>query len=169
MAIQDIWLANLKALVAIEGNGEKRKGLRQVADVSGLSEEYIYQLVEGKPKKNGDPREVGKAAAKKIALAFANGRPDSWFDSPSFDQGQILPSVTGVPQAAAARTSAGLTLGQAMEFLADYLAALQASDRKEAMRQIGRIVDEPESHAKIAVSIEGMARTPFAQDAKKVA
>lgn len=80
MAIHDVWLHNLKALVDAEGGGDRRKGLRVVADVAGLSEEYIYQLIEGKPKKDGAPRQVGKMAAKKIALSFANGRPESWFD-----------------------------------------------------------------------------------------
>lgn len=78
MAIQDVWLRNLKKLVEQEGNG--RAGLRTVATLSGLSEEYIYQLVEGKPKKNGEPREVGKVAARKIAAAFADGRRPDWFD-----------------------------------------------------------------------------------------
>ncbi len=83
MAIHDIWLNNLKALVETEGGGDRRKGLRAVADLAGISEEYVYQLVEGKPKKDGAPRQVGKVAAKKIAIAFANGRPESWFDTAS--------------------------------------------------------------------------------------
>ncbi|MDO9277148.1 MAG: hypothetical protein Q7U05_01115 [Polaromonas sp.] len=79
MAIEDIWLSNLKALVTREGGG--RRGLRAVADRAGLSEEYVYQLVAGKPKKDGTPRGVGKTAATKIARAFAEDGPESWFDA----------------------------------------------------------------------------------------
>ena len=79
MAIEDIWLSNLKALVTREGGG--RRGLRAVADRAGLSEEYVYQLVVGKPKKDGTPRGVGKTAATKIARAFAEDGPESWFDA----------------------------------------------------------------------------------------
>lgn len=86
MAIQDIWLRNLKALVKQEGGD--RKGWRSVASASGLSEEYIYQLDQGKLKKNGNPREVGKIAAQKIAKAFADGRPESWFDYEASEHAQ---------------------------------------------------------------------------------
>ena len=80
MAIQDIWKENLKALVHAEGGG--RSGLRTVASTAHISEEYLYQIVTGKLRQSGKPSELGKAAAKKIAVAFANGRPDGWFDVP---------------------------------------------------------------------------------------
>lgn len=80
MAIQDVWFSNLKALVEIEGGG--RRGIRAVADLSGLSEEYVYQLVSKKPNSKGIPREIGKEAAGKISKAFANGKSESWFDTP---------------------------------------------------------------------------------------
>lgn len=80
MAIQDIWKENLKALVRAEGGG--RSGLRTVASTAHISEEYLYQIVNGKLRQSGKPSELGKAAAKKIAVAFANGRPDGWFDVP---------------------------------------------------------------------------------------
>lgn len=83
MAIQDTWLMNLQALVLQEGHGDKRAGYRAIADMTGMSEEYIYQLAEGKPKSDGTPREVGKSAAKKIGKAYGEGRPENWFDLPS--------------------------------------------------------------------------------------
>lgn len=81
MAIQDIWKENLKALIEAEGGG--RGGLRTVALASHLSEEYLHQIVTGKLRQTGKPHEVGKAAARKISIAFANGRPDDWFDIPA--------------------------------------------------------------------------------------
>ncbi|WP_157991636.1 S24 family peptidase [Caldimonas tepidiphila] len=81
MTVQDNWLANLRALVDELSEGDdKRVGYRAVASASGLSEEYIYQLYEGKPKADGSPRHVGPRAAKAIARAFAEGRPHDWFD-----------------------------------------------------------------------------------------
>ena len=78
MAIQDVWFSNLKALIQNEGGG--RRGIRAVADASGLSEEYVYQLAEKKLNSKGVPREIGKDAANKIAISFANGRNIDWFD-----------------------------------------------------------------------------------------
>lgn len=73
MSVEDHWLANLQAIVQTEGGG--RIGYRSVSLATGLSEEYIYQLCERKPKPDGTARQVGKLAAKKIATAYANGRP----------------------------------------------------------------------------------------------
>ena len=82
MGIQDYWHANLVALVQAEGAGDERRGYQAVAERTGLSEEYIYQLVKKKPRSDGKPREVGKAAARKIEQAYAAGRPTGWFDRP---------------------------------------------------------------------------------------
>ncbi|MDP2367658.1 hypothetical protein [Rhodoferax sp.] len=78
-AIQDVWRRHLEALVEQEGKG--RRGLRAVADLSGVSEEYLYQIITGKLRSNGKPAEIGKSTARKIALAFAQGRPEDWFDT----------------------------------------------------------------------------------------
>lgn len=83
MAIHDIWLENLTALVRTEGKGRRnRDGLRAVADLVGASEEYIYQLVERKPKKDGTLRQIGKELAKKIDAAYAPEKGAGWFDRP---------------------------------------------------------------------------------------
>lgn len=83
MAIHEIWLDNLTELVRIEGNGRRnRDGLRSVADLVGASEEYIYQLVNRKPKKDGTPRQVGKDLARKIDAAYASEKGAGWFDRP---------------------------------------------------------------------------------------
>lgn len=83
MRIEEIWLSNLKVLVQQLGHGDKRSGYRNISDATGLSEEYIYQLVEGKPKKDGSLRQVGKTAARKIANSrLGLGKPFGWFDNP---------------------------------------------------------------------------------------
>lgn len=83
MSVQDNWLANLRHLVDTEAPGQdKRPGFRAVAQRSGLSEEYVYQLYSAKPKADGSPRTVGPKAARALARAFADGRPMDWIDMP---------------------------------------------------------------------------------------
>lgn len=95
MAVQDNWLANLRALIDAHSDGDDmRAGLRAVSAASGLSEEYLYQLYTGRPNTDGSPRNVGPRAAKALARAFGNGRPADWFDTPPH---QPAPK-TGAPQ-----------------------------------------------------------------------
>ena len=101
MAIEDTWLRNLTKLVDQLGKGKRRDGYREVAEVAGLSEEYIYQLVERKPKKDGSLPVVGKRVANKIRSAFANGRPESWFDE---EQAEKPPESTEISELAAVVT-----------------------------------------------------------------
>lgn len=83
MGVQENWLANLRKTVDAEAHpGDVRSGYRAVAVAAGLSEEYIYQLYQGKPKTDGSPRTMGTTAAKAVARAFARGRPLDWFDLP---------------------------------------------------------------------------------------
>lgn len=83
MGVQENWIANLRRVVDTEAAGaDKRAGYRAVSTATGLSEEYIYQLYEGKPKADGSPRPMGPKAAKAIARAYANGRPLDWIDNP---------------------------------------------------------------------------------------
>jgi len=134
--------------------------------VAGLSEEYVYQLAEKKPKKNGKPREVGKDAAEKIAKAFANGRPDDWFDRLSEPEPAAPAQHTAQDPASTYHTA---NLGKTIADLSAYLQQLDVSDRAEALRMLGRLAHEPEAHAKITLAIEGMANAAFALSHKKAA
>ncbi|MES2685523.1 MAG: hypothetical protein V4706_01810 [Pseudomonadota bacterium] len=178
MAVHDIWLYNLKALVESEGNGDRRKGMRAVADLANLSEEYIYQLIEGKPKKDGEPRQVGKVAARKIALAFANGRPESWFDS--MDGG-----ISGAPQlpgAASGQQPYALSIEgsaqpqinerravyrvvsveSAVEGIATHLNSVQGYDKPTVISLLTTLVNSPDMHAIVAAGLRSLK--PQARD-----
>jgi len=138
MAIEDIWLCNLKALVTKEGGG--RRGLRAVADSAGLSEEYVYQLVEGKPKKDGTPRGVGKTAATKIARAFADGGPEGWFDTAEFEQ-------TATPANEPSRSSlkaGGVDLDAALQVLSSHLAGVSEKRRATVVGLLTDLVHSPD-------------------------
>lgn len=87
MTAQDNWMRHFKALVREEAGSDDRiairKGLRQVADLAGTSEEYVYQLYYGKAlRPDGQPRPISPAFAKKLAAAFADGRALDWIDKP---------------------------------------------------------------------------------------
>lgn len=136
MAIHDIWLANLKDLVKAEGKGNQRRGLRAVADVAGLSEEYLYQLVEGKLKKNGEPRQVGPDAAEKISKGFREGRDENWFD-------------VRTPSKAQADTGPLLANGL-IEQLAMALRTVGADERDGVSRKLAALALAPDSAQLVA-------------------
>ena len=51
--------------------GERdRDGRFEVAKITGLSEQYLYQILSGKPMANGNARSIGKAARSKITAKF---------------------------------------------------------------------------------------------------
>lgn len=81
MSVPDIWLANIRDLVRLEGGG--REGYRAVARKAGLNEEYVYQLFEGKPRSDGSPRRPGVVAVGRIARAYADGRSEDWISMPT--------------------------------------------------------------------------------------
>lgn len=131
---------------------------------SGVSPSYISRCL--KTAEDRGYKTIGEVTARK----FESGgkKPEGWLDGAATVTPQpastIVTSVSGL-----AKTSAGLTLGHALEFLADYLAELRASDRRKAMMLIDTLESEPEGHAQIAAAIEAIARTPFAQDGQKAA
>lgn len=155
MAIHDVWLHNLRSLVDAEGDGDKRKGLRSVADLSGLSEEYIYQLIEGKPKKDGAPRQVGKVAAKKIASAFANGRPESWFDAMCATPNSLSSGANPPPQINERRASyRAVSLEAAVEGLARHFESVDGYDKATAISLLTTLANSPDMHAVVAAGLK---------------
>ncbi|MDP3651625.1 MAG: hypothetical protein Q8R67_08075 [Rhodoferax sp.] len=170
MAIQDIWLLNLRNLVASEGGG--RVGIRAVADLSGLSEEYVYQLVAGKPNKHGAPREVGPAAARKITAAFSQGRAKDWFDTPNGVTTDNSPPISPQSQplapantAQAATKKVATPIDQIMADLAQYLMEMDDDARHSAADVLRNLTHKPENHARAAA----MFTTAFQLGARKVA
>lgn len=125
MAIEDTWLRNLTLLVDQLGKGKRRDGYREVAEIARLSEEYIYQLVEQKPKKDGSLPVVGKRVANKIRSAFANGRPESWFDEEQTGKPPVSAAVTELAEVVQRMTSSGKMQTAGVEAL---LAMLKARE-----------------------------------------
>lgn len=146
MAVEDTWLLNLKALVEAEGGG--RKGIRIVADIADLSEEYVYQLVSGKPNAQGVPRSVGKGAANKIAKGFANGRSLNWFDLP-YTVSASDPFKKPEPE-----KRSNLTLRATIDRLGDLLAQADEKTRQSVAQLLLQYAQDPTSGERIAQAID---------------
>ena len=75
--MDDDLITKLKALCG-RLSDNALEGRQRVAESTGLSEQYLYQVITGKPMANGSRRSLGKIARGKISRAF----PD-WLDVPS--------------------------------------------------------------------------------------
>lgn len=65
----DHLIERLKALCG-RFSDEPLDGRYVVAEKTGLSEQYLYQLIDGRPMANGNKRSLGKIARAKISSAF---------------------------------------------------------------------------------------------------
>lgn len=159
MSIQDKWLEQFKAAVSHEiasANGKEADGYRAVAAKTHLGYDYIYQIYKGKPLNK--PKMPGSEA----------------MDAINREYGEII----GVSQSNRAIATMDSTqsainkiasMADCLQFLATYLEALDAGDRAEALRMVARLGNEPEKHASVARSIEGMASAAFARAHQKAA
>ena len=72
---EDLLIANLKTLCQ-RFSADPLQGRYEVARQTGLSEQYLYQIISGRPMANGKLRSVGARARKTITEKFPN-----WLDS----------------------------------------------------------------------------------------
>lgn len=138
MALEDNWHAHLVRIVLAEGSGNRRAGYRAVAGKTGSSEEYVYQLTERKPKAGGAPRQITFDFKRKLAIAYAHGRDETWIDKP------LEPEEPSRP-----------TLGEALPVVLDALAAVH--DR-EYLRDVLNLIarrDSPETRQVLAAMLSG--------------
>lgn len=149
------------ALIRLENLRELGLGPAELKRAVGSSYQYWNDLLDGK-------KSFGEKAARKIeeALGMVRGALDIPGFSRNENDAMERKSPTAVKPVVGSQVA---SLAQALEFLANYFAGLESSDRKEAMRQISTLTDEPERHAKIAAAIEAMAGTAFAQGRQKAA
>jgi len=74
------------------------EGRYEVARRTGLSEQYLYQVLSGKPMANGNKRSLGKNARARISKVF----PD-WMTPAPIGNGVEQPRVTYEPKPRHAR------------------------------------------------------------------
>lgn len=142
MRIDEIWRANLDTLVRELGRGDHRMAYRIIAKETGLNEEYVYQL-HARSIAAGKPRNIGPRAARRIAEAFAEGRPASWFD-------QLNASAVSAPKTAAESAEANLMA------LADLARALPQATRETVAVLVGNAIRMPHTARECATAISAL-------------
>lgn len=157
---QDNWLANLRALVDANSEGDdKRPGYRFVATGSGLSEEYVYQLYNRLPKADGSPRVVGPRAARSIARAFAHGRPPDWIDLPPAEaafHGARWKTGDPLPPGASDIEINDESFGRVIDFLAELASKRDDRTRKALTSLIAAVLESPESAQLLKTALRAM-------------
>lgn len=154
----DPMVSALIALCKAEG-GEKF-----VADKAAVSAENLLQITKGVKLPSGNPRGVGPGLRAKITKAYPG-----WLTVLLSDSNKQLNQPIAITDKAQSATNGIATLGDCMAFLATYLSGLEMSDREKAMRDIGDLVKEPETHKKVTAAIEGRVGAAFAQSDRKAA
>jgi transcriptional regulator with XRE-family HTH domain len=99
LVMNDDYLITMLIVLCKRFSIDPLKGRHRVAELSGLSEQYIYQIISGKPMQSGQKRSIGKLARGKLTQAF----PD-WLDpqnqSPSSVRDIAAPPYTATPEPA---------------------------------------------------------------------
>ncbi len=137
MAIHDIWLDNLTRLVMQEGNGIQRPGLRAVSAMSGVSEEYIYQLITRKTNKDGSQKQFGKALARKIDTAYAKERGEGWFDKPFHEKDAVEEDGSA--------ENAPTKISQSIHHIVEALRRATHPERAAVKSLLPNLIDDPEN------------------------
>jgi len=148
------------ALIRLENLKKLGLGPADLKREVGSSYQYWKDLLAGN-------KSFGEKIARKIeeALGLVRGS----LDMPGFTRSASDAANQNVISVMNPADGTAQNLEKTLAYLAEYLNRLEGSDKKEAMRQIATLVDEPERHAKIAAAIEAMAKTAFAQGGKRVA
>lgn len=123
---------------------------------------YWHDLLAGN-------KSFGEKAARKIEAALGLARCQ--LDTPASDPVKVYKQIQplAITDKAQVATNGIATLGECMAFLATYLSGLEMSDREKAMRDIGDLVKEPETHKKVTAAIEARVGAAFAQSDRRAA
>lgn len=152
MNIEEIWLANFKAVVSAEiaKASNAAEGYRRVAAQTGLGYDYIYQIYKDKPAHK--PKRPSIDVMTTIGRAYGEGKPDHWFNlapsemlstpsatQPSSAQGSGQATITPFP---------ATTLDAVMERLSHYLAQVPHADRGQSSAALAALALQPEDFAR---------------------
>jgi hypothetical protein len=151
MSVAENRLAHLKALVEREaqaaGGTERQQrsaGYRVVADMAGLTYDYVYQLVNNKSRKT----KIGDEAAAKIDRAFRGARQPGWFDMPPEATASHL---TGEDEFEPIRPP---TVAEAVEAIAELLLHLDDDGRAMASTALSNLARNPNGAVAASKTLE---------------
>lgn len=167
MNIEEQWLARFKEVVQLEidaAHGHHRSGYRAAAAKLHKSEEYVYQLFNGKPKGRAKhpsanlmdrvEKVYGKASS---ADGQATSDPSKWptQTNPAAEhevRSNPLPYLTQPPQA-------GNQIAQAFLCIAQAVDALDETGRRQATSVLSNLVDDPASSDRLATLFQVIVQT----------
>lgn len=147
MSVEDNRTSHLRRIIdaeAARAGGKLRAGYRAVASAAGLGEEYIYQLYTGKKKV------IGSDAARAIARAFGEGKPQGWFDYPPQEK-------DGLPKTTEDAMRAMPTLGATIKHLGALVATMDRLGRESLAPLIARVIENPEMAEQAAAMADALA------------
>lgn len=150
MAAEENRLAHFKRLVESrspmgpKGKMRLQEGYRAVADATGLTYDYVYQVYNGKSGKN----RLGEDALKKISRAFGAGKAEDWMDRP-------LDQTEGPQQEFRERPP---TLEEAMETLGEAILDMDDVGREMAGTLLASLVKHPEKAHSVAETLSAFAQ-----------
>jgi hypothetical protein len=150
------------------------------ADMPNISQADLARATGAKPPSvnawfTGDTKSMKAGTADKAAALY--GVNALWlatgegYKMPIRDSSSVSISnqdVASVQKAQAAISNIA-TLEQSLEGLAYYMAGLDDSDRRAAMRMIDGLAEAPDRHAKTAAGIRAMVGAAFVQSTRKAA
>jgi hypothetical protein len=150
MAAEENRLAHFRRLVESrspldrEGRPILREGYRAVADATGLTYDYVYQVYTGKSGKKG----LGAKAAKKISEVFGVGKPAGWMDQPLDAENLDAEFEPLVPP----------TLEAAWSKLGEVLTSLDDIGREMAVTILTSLAKNPEKAAQSFQMLDTLVR-----------
>lgn len=167
MSTEEQWLARFKEVVQLEidaANGHHRSGYRAAAAKLHKSEEYVYQLFNGKPE--GRVKRPSAALMDKVEEVYgkasnpgghAQSEPTKW---PAQTQpaaahevkSNPLPYLTQPPQTGSPIAHAFLCIAQAVD-------ALDETGRRQATSVLSNLVDDPASCDRLATLFQVIVQT----------
>lgn len=159
MQIEDQWLERFKEVVRFEiaeAGGRARDGYRAAAAKLHRSEEYIYQLYNGKPASK--PKKPSAQLMDRINELYGSSnsthKPD--FAYTKADGKMPAPELKGAP---ARYTATPTQLTQAFRAIANAVESLDDTGRRQAVSVLSNLVDDPDSCERLATLMQVIVET----------
>lgn len=157
MRIEDQWLARFKEVVRMEiseSGGRPRDGYRAVAEKLHKSEEYIYQLFNGKPV--GKPKKPSSQLMDRIAEVYGNKNHQKVTQYNTDTPREATPLAKTEPPAYAGPNH---PIEATFRNLASAIQGLDETGKRQATSVLSNLVDDPASCDRLAMLFKVIVET----------
>jgi len=167
MSTEEQWLSRFKEVVQLEidaANGHHRSGYRAAAAKLHKSEEYVYQLFNGKPEgRVKHPSATLMDRVEEVYGKASNPEGQAPHEHPKWPaqakpaaahevNSNPLPYLAQPPQAGSPIAQAFLCIAQAVD-------ALDETGRRQATSVLSNLVDDPASSDRLATLFQVIVQT----------